>query len=164
MIWLQVEAVLGTDSSPRLPADTVDMAFMHHVYHHFSKPREMLRGIWQSLKPGGYLVIVDQRLGTLVDWVPREQRAGKHYWIAETTVVREARETGYLFVDYAEPLWHTRDSFVLIFQCALDPLPLQTAILTVFRRFPAASSPSCCRRRERHIGASRSWRWEKGAS
>ena len=33
-------------------------------------------------------------------------------------MVREARETGYLFVDFAEPLWHTRDSFVLIFQRA----------------------------------------------
>ena len=51
------------------------MAYMRLVYHHFSKPREMLREIWRALKPGGYLVIVDRLPGTLRDWVPREQRA-----------------------------------------------------------------------------------------
>jgi predicted methyltransferase len=112
----QVKAVEGTATSPELPADSVNMAFMHHVFHHVSHPREMLGGIWKSLKPGGYLVVVDQRFGTLVDWVPREDRAKKHYWIAETTVVREARETGFAFVEYAESLWHAQDSFVLVFQ------------------------------------------------
>ena len=116
----QVQVVLGTPTDPSLPPDSVDMAFMHHVYHHVSKPREMLRGIWKSLKPGGHFVIVDQRLGTLVDWVPRENRAKKHFWIAETTVVREARENGFTFVEYAEESWHAKKSFVLVFQRPAD--------------------------------------------
>lgn len=116
----QVQAVLGTPTSPQLPAKSVDMAFMHYVYHHVSKPKEMLQGIWHALQPGGYLVIVDQRLGTLTDWVPREERAKKHFWIAETTVVREARENGYAFVDFAESLWRDQGSFVLIFQRPVD--------------------------------------------
>ena len=116
----QVQVVLGTPTDPLLPPDSVDMAFMHHVYHHVSKPREMLRGIWKSLKPGGHFVIVDQRLGTLADWVPRENRAKKHFWIAETTVVREARENGFAFVEYAEESWHAKKSFVLVFQRPAD--------------------------------------------
>jgi predicted methyltransferase len=116
----QVDVILGTPTSPALPADSVDMAFMHFVYHHVSKPREMLREIWRSLKPGGYFVIVDQRLGTLVDWVPREDRAKKHYWIAETTVVREARETGFAFVACAEDKWHAKNVFVLVLQRPAD--------------------------------------------
>ena len=112
----QVRAVQGKATDPLLPADSVNMAYMNRVYHHFSKPREMLQGIWRALKPNGYLVIVDQHLGTLTDWVPREERAKKHYWIAETTVVREAREQGYLFVGYAEDAWKAKDLFVLIFQ------------------------------------------------
>ena len=116
----QVKVVLGTPTDPSLPPNSVDMAFMHHVYHHVSKPRKMLEGIWKSLKPGGHFVIVDQRLGTLVDWVPREDRAKKHFWIAETTVVREARETGFAFVEYAEDSWHSKGSFVLIFQRPTD--------------------------------------------
>jgi SAM-dependent methyltransferase len=116
----QVQAVLGTATDPSLPAGTVDMAYMNRVYHHFTEPRKMLQGIWRALKPGGYLVIVGQRLGTLTDWVPRADRANKHYWIAETTVVREAREQGYLFVEYAEEDWEAKNQFVLIFQRPTD--------------------------------------------
>lgn len=112
----QIQPILSRTDDPCLPPDSVDMAFMHNVYHHVTEPQAMLQGIWRGLKPGGYLVVVDQRLGTLIDWVPREQRGPKHFWIAETTVVREARENGFRFVEYAEPLWHVREAFVLIFQ------------------------------------------------
>jgi predicted methyltransferase len=112
----QVRAVLGSDDDPMLPPDSVDLAFMRYVYHHLAKPRPMLRGIWRSLKPGGYLVVVDRHRGTLRDWVPRDQRSKKHFWIAETTVVREAREEGFAFVDCGEEYWHEGDPFVLIFR------------------------------------------------
>lgn len=112
----QVHPVLGRDDDPCLPAAAVDLEYMHYVYHHFSKPRAMLRGLWHALKPGGYLVIVDRHRGTLQDWVPRDQRAKKHFWIAETTVVREAREGGFAFVECAEDCWPADDQFVLVFQ------------------------------------------------
>ena len=112
----QVVAMLGNSVNPCLPADSVDLVYMNRVYHHFAQPREMLRGIWRSLRPGGHLVIVDQRRGTLRDWVPRYEREKKHYLIAETTVVREAREEGFVFTVCAEEFWHEKDPFVLIFQ------------------------------------------------
>jgi len=113
----QVRPVQGRADSPGLPAASVDLAYMRLVYHHLSKPREMLRGIWQALKPGGYFVVVDRLPGTLRDWVPREQRASKHFWVAETTVVREAREEGFLYVACADELCESKDHpFVLIFQ------------------------------------------------
>ena len=112
----QVKPVLGRSDDPCLPADSVDLVYMNHVYHHFAKPRQMLRGIWRGLKPGGYLTIVDQRRGTLRDWVERSRRETRHYWIAETTVVREAREEGFTFVECAEQYWHTNGDFVLVFQ------------------------------------------------
>jgi predicted methyltransferase len=135
--WPQVRATLGGADDPCLPIGTVDLAFMRQVYHHFTKPREMLRGIWRGLKPGGHLVVIDRNLGTLRDWVPREARGEKHYWIAETTVVREAREEGFLFVACAEKQAQIGDSFVLVFQRPKDvaesgrdpdsflPLPLE---------------------------------------
>ena len=113
----QVRPVLGRDDSPALPPASVDLAYMRLVYHHFSKPREMLREIWRALKPGGYFVVVDRLPGTLRDWVPREQRKSKHFWLAETTVVREAREEGFRFVACADELCEAKDNpFVLIFQ------------------------------------------------
>ena len=146
----QVEAVLGQPDNPSLPSDVVDMAFMHFVYHHVTQPREMLNAIWKSLKPGGYLVIVDQRLGTLKDWVAREARGAKHYWIAETTVVREAREQGFRFAQCAESHWHVKKSFVLVFQRPLamaepgrdpDPMP-PIAQCTLEELLPSAAPDS----------------------
>lgn len=112
----QVHAILGRTDDPCLPPESVDLAYMNHVYHHLAKPREMLRGIWRGLKPGGYLVVIDQRLGTLRDWVPRQLREKRHFWIAETTVVREAREEGFGFVCCAEDCWHSERDFVLVFR------------------------------------------------
>ena len=116
-----VRAVLGCEDDPRLPAGSVDLVFTRYVYHHFSKPREMLRGIWKALKPGGYFVVADRERGTLRNWVERKVRSKKHYWIAETTVVREAREEGFTFVGLAEDCWHEKDPFVLVFQRPKDP-------------------------------------------
>jgi predicted methyltransferase len=112
----QVSAVQGREDSPALPREAVDLAHMRLVYHHVSKPREMLAEIWRALKPGGHLVVVDQRRGTLRDWVPREVRKDKHFWIAETTVVREAREAGFAFVACAEDCCDMPEAFVLVFQ------------------------------------------------
>lgn len=112
----QVSAVLGRSDDPCLPPNSVELVFLYHVYHHFAKPREMLRGIWRTLRPGGHLAVVDRHRGTLRDWVPRHLREQKHFWIAETTVVREAREEGFAFVACAEQCWHEKDHFVLIFQ------------------------------------------------
>jgi predicted methyltransferase len=129
-----VRPVLGRDDSPSLPPESIDLAYLRLVYHHVAKPRELLREIWRSLKPGGHFVVVDQKRGTLRDWVPREQRQSKHFWLAETTVVREAREEGFAFVACADELCETADPFVLIFRrpedlkepgCDPDPfLPL----------------------------------------
>jgi predicted methyltransferase len=112
----QVRAVLGRDDDPALPAGAVDLVHMRLVYHHFSQPHEMLRGIWRSLKPGGHLAIVDQRKGTLREYVPRAERKGKHVWTGETTVVREAREAGFAFVACADESWYEKEPFVLVFQ------------------------------------------------
>lgn len=136
----QVHAVLGKTDDPCLEAEKADLAYMHFVYHHVTEPREMLRAIWRALKPGGRFVVVDQRRGTLQDWVPRSQRGEKHFWIAETTVVREAREEGFLFDGLAEDFWPEKDAFVLVFrrpegvaEPGKDPdrfLPLDLAKLT----------------------------------
>ena len=118
----QVRPILGRDDSPALPPASVDLAYMRLVYHHISKPREMLREIWRALKPGGYFVVVDRLPGTLRDWVPREQRKSKHFWLAETTVVREAREEGFRYVACADELCESKDNpFVLIFQRPEEP-------------------------------------------
>ena len=56
-----VQPVLGTESDPKLPASTVDLAILIDAYHEFSYPREMMSRIALALKPGGRVALVEYR-------------------------------------------------------------------------------------------------------
>lgn len=56
-----VQPVLGTESDPKLPANSIDMAIMIDAYHEFSYPREMINHLVSALKPGGRIVLVEYR-------------------------------------------------------------------------------------------------------
>lgn len=56
-----VELVLGTIKTPKLPPNSCDLAFMVDVYHEFDFPHEMLTGIVEGLKPGGRIAFVEYR-------------------------------------------------------------------------------------------------------
>jgi ubiquinone/menaquinone biosynthesis C-methylase UbiE len=56
-----IEPILGTNKTPRLKPDTVDLALMVDVYHEFDFPYEMLNEIAKSLKSGGRVVFVEYR-------------------------------------------------------------------------------------------------------
>jgi hypothetical protein len=117
---------------------------MNRVFHHFSRPQAMLERMWFDLQPGGFLVIVDQKKGPLTDWVPTESRETKHHWTGETTVVRLAREGGFLFHDSLDDCWHEEQPFVLAFRKPLkiakpdgDPdLPRPLNVKDLIRRLP----------------------------
>jgi ubiquinone/menaquinone biosynthesis C-methylase UbiE len=53
------ELILGTTTDPKLPPNSVDIALVLDVYHHFDYPDKMLAAIRSGLKNGGHLVIVD---------------------------------------------------------------------------------------------------------
>jgi ubiquinone/menaquinone biosynthesis C-methylase UbiE len=55
----QVTAVLGTERSIELPANSVDMIFTSDSYHHFVHYQDMLASMHLALKPGGQLIVVD---------------------------------------------------------------------------------------------------------
>ncbi len=56
-----VETVLGSDTDPNLPEESVDLALMVDAYHEFEYPQEMMEGVVRSLKPGGRVVLVEYR-------------------------------------------------------------------------------------------------------
>jgi ubiquinone/menaquinone biosynthesis C-methylase UbiE len=60
---VNVKAVLGTTTDPKLPENSLDLALMVDVYHEFEYPYEMLAAIVRALKPGGRLVFVEFRGG-----------------------------------------------------------------------------------------------------
>jgi SAM-dependent methyltransferase len=56
-----IETVQGTETDPKLPRNTMDLVLLVDVYHEFSHPREMVRGIRESLKDNGRLVLLEYR-------------------------------------------------------------------------------------------------------
>ncbi|QJW88862.1 class I SAM-dependent methyltransferase [Spirosoma taeanense] len=56
-----VQPVLGTESDPKLPAGSIDLAILIDAYHEFSYPREMMQHIAKALKPDGRIVLVEYR-------------------------------------------------------------------------------------------------------
>ena len=56
-----VTLVQGAVDDPKLPASSLDLVLMVDVYHEFSQPQRMLRGIHGALKQGGRLVLLEYR-------------------------------------------------------------------------------------------------------
>ncbi|MCD0459304.1 class I SAM-dependent methyltransferase [Roseiconus lacunae] len=87
--------VLGTDTSIRLPPESVDLVFICDTYHHFESPQQTLASISRALKPGGRLILIDfERIpGVSREWLLGHVRAGKDAFKAEVI------ESGLQFVD-----------------------------------------------------------------
>jgi precorrin-6B methylase 2 len=56
-----VETILGTASDPGLPAGGVDLIFIVDAYHEFYYPREMGEAMFEALRPGGHVVLLEYR-------------------------------------------------------------------------------------------------------
>lgn len=54
-----VEYVLATESSPRLPERSIDLAFIAYAYHEFGDPEAMMAAIRRALKPGGRVLVLE---------------------------------------------------------------------------------------------------------
>jgi ubiquinone/menaquinone biosynthesis C-methylase UbiE len=80
-----VRVVRSNAHSVELPVDSIDVAFVCDVYHHFEYPKAMLASLRSALRPGGALIVVDfERIpGTTRNWVIEHVRAGKPEFIGE---------------------------------------------------------------------------------
>ena len=54
-----VEASLGTDNDPNLEPREFDAILVSNAYHEFTRPLEMLKHVYEALKPNGRLVIAE---------------------------------------------------------------------------------------------------------
>ena len=56
-----IEGVLGQIDDPNLPPNSIDSAIMVDAYHEFSHPFEMINGIYEALRPGGRIFLLEYR-------------------------------------------------------------------------------------------------------
>ena len=56
-----IEGVRGEIDDPNLPDSSIDAAIMVDAYHEFSHPFEMIDGIYDALRPGGRIFLLEYR-------------------------------------------------------------------------------------------------------
>jgi predicted methyltransferase len=87
-----VDVILGTPTDPRLPFESLDAVLTVNTYHEINDRPRTLQALWQSLKPGGRLVVVDNV--PLADAGKQKPQHHQHS-IALDTVVRELEKAGF---------------------------------------------------------------------
>lgn len=102
-----VRFVLGTGDDPRLPAASVDIALLVHMYHEIEQPFGLLWRLRAALKPGGRVGIVDLDRATDRHGTPRR------------LLVCEARAVGYDLVSITD----LQPGYLAVFKpgSAVDP-------------------------------------------
>lgn len=83
-----IETVLGTESDPNLPEESIDMAVMFDAYHEFAYPREMMEGLVKALKPGGQIVLAEYRAENPLVLIK------KHHKMSQKQVKKELEGVG----------------------------------------------------------------------
>ena len=88
-----VEVIKGDANDPKLPSGKLAAVLVVDTYHHFANHKEMLEKIFDSLKPGGRLVIADYSFAEHRA-LPRAEQLKSHE-IDPELVQAEAAETGF---------------------------------------------------------------------
>jgi len=80
-----VQTVLCTERSVELPPDSIDLAFICDVYHHFEYPHSTMASLHRALRSGGEVLLVEFKRvpGVSSDWVLNHVRAGQEVFTAE---------------------------------------------------------------------------------
>lgn len=105
-----VETLLCTDDSTRLPPGSVDVAFICDTYHHFEFPQKTMTSLRKALKPGGRVIVVDFRRveGESTEWTMNHVRAGQEVFEAEIT------QAGFRRVREVQGL--LKENYMLVFE------------------------------------------------
>ncbi len=90
-----VRTVLGTQHGTNLPRHSVDLVFVCDTYHHFEHPVEMLASIFEALRPGGRIVLVDfHKRGHMASHVRVDKEQAVAEFEAAGLTLRDVRDLG----------------------------------------------------------------------
>ena len=86
-----VTAVLGREDHITLPDETLDFVFIADTYHYFTDRESVMRSVYDALKPGGALILVE------FDVVPGEARPDykSHVRFGKASVISEIEYIGF---------------------------------------------------------------------
>lgn len=116
-----VTGILCAADSAKLPPNSVDIAFICDTYHHFEYPQKTMASIYQALRPGGRVVLIDfvRIEGKSSEWVLNHVRAGQEVF------TREIEGAG--FKALAEQLQFLKENYLVVFE-KIQTAPAQEAV------------------------------------
>ncbi|HTC94226.1 MAG TPA: class I SAM-dependent methyltransferase [Terriglobales bacterium] len=91
-----IDVVLGEPDDPHLPNGSVDAVLIANTYHELTDPKVILDHVFQSLKPGGRLVILDR--GPRSENGESRSDEAEHHHIPPALVEAEIRGSGFQIV------------------------------------------------------------------
>ena len=100
--------VKAAEAETNLPRECCDSIFMRQVYHHLTKPAEIDASLFQSLKPGGLLAVIDMEPapGSSVPECVPKNRGG--HGMPKQLLIDELTAAGFQVVETPN-YWHDRD-------------------------------------------------------
>jgi len=107
--WKNLTPVLCSERSVDLPPNSIDVAFICDVYHHFEYPFDSLASLRKALRSKGQLILVDfERIpGESDEWILNHMRAGQE------TFEAEIEKSGFAKVEEIEGL--LKDNYMIRF-------------------------------------------------
>ena len=93
-----VEVLEAQATSTNLPEQCCDALVMRRVYHHIGNPTLMNASMLASLKPGGFLAIIDFPPDSAENADPNGRDEGEQHGVTSATVARELGEAGFKVV------------------------------------------------------------------
>ena len=107
-----IETLLGRVDDPGLGEQSADLIFIVDAYHEFSHPREMGEAMYKALRPGGHLIVVEDRAES------NSRSSGKLHNMTEAQARKEITALGFS--------WLRTESFLpqqhfLVFQKPTSP-------------------------------------------
>ncbi|HTD22841.1 MAG TPA: class I SAM-dependent methyltransferase [Terriglobales bacterium] len=91
-----IDVILGEPNDPHLSAGTVDAMLIANTYHELTDSKTILGHVFQALKPGGRLVILDR--GPRSENGESRSDEAEHHHISPALVEAEIRGSGFQIV------------------------------------------------------------------
>ena len=111
-----VETSLSDEDTIHLPPASIDLAFICDTYHHFEYPMSTMTSLYEAMKPGGEVVVVDfiRDPKESAAWVLGHVRAGQDVYI------KEIEAAGFELVDKGAHIDYLEKNYFMRFRKASE--------------------------------------------